>query len=191
MKQLIAYIQERISVSEADLDLILSRFHYEKLAKGTQLTSSGLSTQKLYFVCKGCLRIFYINEAGQDATRFFAFENQFATALVSFINTSPSSEYLQALEESEVFAITHNDFYNLLEEVPQWEKFYRQYLEFAYVNNTNRLFAMVTMDASERYCELLKQNPLIVQRLPNKIVASYLNISQETLSRIKAKVIMS
>lgn len=189
MKQLIAYIQDRVKVTEEELDIILSRFHYEKLAKGTQLNSSGLTTQKLYFVCKGCLRIFYINEAGQDATRFFAFENQFATALVSFINTSPSSEYLQALEASEVYAITHADFYNLLDEVPQWEKFYRQYLEFAYISNTNHLFSMITMDAAERYNGLLKQNPLIVRRLPNKIVASYLNISQETLSRIKSKAI--
>lgn len=187
MKQLIDYIQDRIEVNDEELDVILSFFQYEKLKKGEQLSSSGVNSQKLYFVCKGCLRIFYINEAGQDATRFFAFENQFATALVSFINSSPTSEYLQALEISEVYSITHSDFYNLLELVPKWEKFYRQYLEFAYVNNTNRLHAMVTMDASERYNELLKQNPQIVQRLPNKIVASYLNISQETLSRIKSK----
>ncbi|WP_121964634.1 Crp/Fnr family transcriptional regulator [Myroides sp. N17-2] len=187
MKQLIEYIQDRVKVSDEELDTILSFFRYEKLQKGEQLTSSGVNSQKLYFVCKGCLRIFYINEAGQDATRFFAFENQFATALVSFINSSASSEYLQALEVSEVYSITHADFYNLLELVPRWEKFYRQYLEFAYINNTNRLQAMVTMDAAERYNELLKLNPQIVQRLPNKIVASYLNISQETLSRIKSK----
>lgn len=187
MKQLITYIQDRIDVNDEELDCILSRFQYEKLAKGTQLSSSGLNTQKLYFVCKGCLRIFYINEAGQDSTRYFAFENQFATALMSLINGDASSEYLQALEESEVYSITHADFYNLLDCVPKWEKFYRKYLEFAYVNNTSRYFAVVTMDASERYKQLLSQDPIIVRRLPNKIVASYLNVSQETLSRIKSK----
>ncbi|MDM1044560.1 Crp/Fnr family transcriptional regulator [Myroides sp. 1354] len=187
MKQLIAYIQDRIDVTEAELDLILSFFKYEKLKKGAQLNAGIGQTQKLYFVCQGCLRIFYINEAGQDTTRFFAFENQFATTLVSFIQGNSAEEYMQALEESEVYVITHHHFYELLEAVPQWEKFYRKYLEFAYINNTSRLFAMVTMDAVTRYQDLLYQSPQIVRRLPNKIVASYLGVSQETLSRIKAK----
>ncbi len=69
------------------------------------------------------MRIFYITEDGQESTRYFAFENQFATALVSFITTSPSDEYIQAVETSEVYFITHKDFYHLLEVVPQWENF--------------------------------------------------------------------
>ena len=187
MKQLITYIQERIDVTEEELDLILSFFKYEKVKKGEQLNAGVGQTQKMYFVCKGCLRIFYINEAGQDTTRFFAFENQFATTLVNFIQGSSAEEYMQALEESDVYVITHYHFYELLELISQWEKFYRKYLEFAYINNTSRLFAMVTMDAVTRYQDLLCQNPQIVRRLPNKIVASYLGVSQETLSRIKAK----
>lgn len=187
MKQLIAYIQERIEVTEDELDVILSFFKYEKLKKGEQLNAGVGQTQKLYFVCKGCLRVFYINEAGQDTTRFFAFENQFATTLVSFIQGNSAEEYMQALEDSDVYVIAHHEFYQLLELLPQWEKFYRKYLEFAYVNNTSRLFAMVTMDAGTRYQNLLSQSPQIVQRLPNKIVASYLGVSQETLSRIKSK----
>ncbi|MGG5505883.1 MULTISPECIES: Crp/Fnr family transcriptional regulator [unclassified Myroides] len=187
MKQLITYIQERIDVTAEELDLILSFFTYEKIKKGEQLNAGIGQTQKLYFVCKGCLRIFYINEAGQDATRFFAFENQFATTLVNFIQGNSADEYMQALEESDVYVISHHHFYELLDLVPQWEKFYRKYLEFAYINNTSRLFAMVTMDAAKRYQDLLCQSPQIVRRLPNKIVASYLRVSQETLSRIKAK----
>jgi FixJ family two-component response regulator len=75
-----------------------------------------------------------------------------------------------------------------LEIIPEWEKFYRSYLENAYVTNTNRLMSFITMDATERYRQLLSQSPIIVKRLPNKMVASYLNISQETLSRLKSKV---
>ncbi|WP_413512904.1 Crp/Fnr family transcriptional regulator [Myroides odoratus] len=187
MKQLITYISDRIDVNESELDTILSFFTFEKVPKGKQINAGIGQAQKLYFVCKGCLRVFYINEAGQDSTRYFAFENQFATTLVSFIQGENAEEHMQALEMSDVYSIKHRDFYALLEQVPQWEKFYRKYLEFAYINNTNRLFAMVTMDAGMRYRQLLSQSPQIVRRLPNKIVASYLNISQETLSRIKAK----
>lgn len=72
--------------------------------------------------------------------------------------------------------------------VPKWKDFYSIYLEKAYVNNSKRLMSFTTLNASERYNQLFKINPNIVKRLPNKIVASYINISQETLSRIKSKV---
>ncbi|MDR2223611.1 MAG: Crp/Fnr family transcriptional regulator [Flavobacteriaceae bacterium] len=188
VEQLIDYIKKHTSVNHQELDIILSKFTFEQYNKGIQLTEANTDKQKLYFVCHGCLRIYYINEAGVDATRYFAFENQFATALVSLISRKPSEEYIQALEETTVYAITHQNFLLLLDEIPSWEKFYRHYLEIAYLNNTDRLYTLSTMDASKRYEELLNQNPEVVQRLPNKMVASYLNISQETLSRIKTKI---
>ncbi|WP_341843265.1 hypothetical protein [Chitinophaga caseinilytica] len=131
---------------------------------------------------------FFITEDGQDATRYFAFEGQFATALVSFITGERSEEFIQAVEETEVFSIAHDDFYRLLELIPQWEKFYRIYLEIAYVTNTKRLMSFLTLDAKEKYRRLMEDSPHIVQRLSNKMVASYLNISQETLSRLKSKL---
>jgi CRP-like cAMP-binding protein len=91
------------------------------------------------------------------------------------------------VEPSQLLYISHVDFLNLLALVPQWGKFYQHYLEWGYVNNTNRLMSFLTLSAHERYRKLLNENPVIVQRLPNKLVASYLNISQETLSRLKAK----
>lgn len=134
------------------------------------------------------MRIFLFNEDKLDATRYFAFENQFATALVSFITGEPSEEFIEAAEHSELLYITYTNFYFLLEKIPQWEKFYRHYLEKAYVNNTKRLMSFLTLDATEKYRELLNENPIIVRRLPNKMVASYLNIFQETLSRLKSKL---
>ncbi len=120
-------------------------------------------------------------------TRRIIFENAFSTTLVGFITRKPSKEYTQALEPTTLLYITRDDFYTLLKDVPEWEKFYRLYLEYAYVNNTNRLMSFITLDASERYRQLLEENPEIVLRLPNRIVASYLNVSPETLSRLKSK----
>lgn len=152
------------------------------------LLMDGRSSQRTFFVVKGCLRIFFINEKGQDSTRYFAFEGQFATALVSFITSKPSEEFIQAVEDSEVYYSTHKNFYLLLDIIPQWEKFYRIYLEVAYVTNTKRLMSFLIQDALEKYRKLLNENPTIIQRLSNKMVASYLNISQETLSRLKSKL---
>lgn len=182
------YIRDRISVTDEELALILSFFKPLKARKNQLLITQGQTSQRTFFVGKGCLRIYFINEEGQHATRYFAFENNFATALMSFITGEPTQEYIECVENSELLFINQKDFYHLLEIVPSWEKFYRCYLEKAYVNNTNRLMSFVTTDALERYMNLLRESPDIVKRLPNKMVASYLNISPETLSRLKSKV---
>jgi len=185
---LIAYIRSKIYVTEDEMATILSCFRPIKIKKNELLLTNGQSSQRTFFVVKGCLRIFFINEEGQDSTRYFAFENQFATALVSFITSEPSEEFIQAVEDSEVYYITHKKFYHLLDIVPQWEKFYRIYLEIAYVTNTKRLMSFLIQDALEKYRQLLGENPIVARRLSNKMVASYLNISQETLSRLKSKL---
>lgn len=186
-KQLINYIKRIINVTNEELDKILSCFKPLEVEKNELLLIQGQTSQRTFFVGNGCLRIFFITEDGQEATRYLAFENNFATALCSFISNEPSLEFIQALEPTELLYISHKDFYHLLDLIPEWGKFYRHYLEKAYVNNTNRLMSFLTLDATERYKRLLNINPEIVQRLPNKIVATYLNISQETLSRLKSK----
>jgi len=187
-KPLYSYIKNKISVTEDEMATILSYFKPLRTRKNDILLSNGENSQRTFFVIKGCLRIFFINDDGQDSTRYFAFENQFATALVSFITTGPSDEFIQAVEDSEVYYITHKNFHHLLDIIPQWEKFYHQYLEIAYVTNTKRLMSFLIQDALEKYRQLLAENPMIVRRLSNKMVASYLNISQETLSRLKSKL---
>jgi hypothetical protein len=90
--------------------------------------------------------------------------------------------------DSELLYMDRKDFYHLVESLPAWEKFYRHQLEYAYVVNTNRLMSFITNDATERYLLLMKENPEIIKRLPNRLVANYLNITQEGLSRLKSKL---
>lgn len=186
--QLQQYIERTITVSASEMETILAHFHPQTVQKNEFLVRQGQISNRIHFVVSGCLRFYFTNEEGQEATRYFAFENHFATALCSVISGKPSDEFLQAVEHSELLVISREDFLHLPELVPAWEKFYRHYLEKAYVNNTNKLMSLLTLDATERYRQLLSQHQRIVQRLPNKLVASYLNISQETLSRVKSKI---
>lgn len=181
------YIRERVTLSDMELGTVLSRFKLTDTQKNAFLLSQGQTGRCSYFVAEGSLRIFFLDESGREATRYVALENRFATALVSFITGKPSDEFIQVLEPGKVLYITRDDFYGLFETVPAWEKFYRNYLETAYVNNTGRLMSFLTMDASEKYRQLWAENPELLQRMSNKSVASYLNISQETLSRLKSK----
>lgn len=151
------------------------------------LLEKGKICQHMFFIARGCLRILLIDEAGQEATRFLLFEGQMGTAFPSFIMKQPSKASIQCIEPSEMLTISYNDYQRLINEMPGWETMTRLNLERAYIDAIERIESLITMDARERYDILLKQNPRIVQRLPNKIVADYLGISQETLSRLKSK----
>lgn len=188
--ELTNFIRRNIDINDEDLKTVLSYFQSVKKHKNEILLPKGKNSQVSYFVIKGCLRLFYLDEEGKDITRYIAFENQFATELVSFITNQPAQEAIQVIENSELLYITHEDFRHLMTIVPVWKDFYSIYLEKAYVNNAKRLISFTTLNASERYKKLFKINPDIVKRLPNKVVASYINISQETLSRIKAKFLL-
>jgi len=188
LKQALAdYIGNIVLLNDEQLDLALSFFKPSSHVKLELLVSEGMVGQYMNFVVKGCLRIYFIREDGQEATRHFAFENQFATGLASFITEMPSMENLQVMEDSELLRISRRDFYYLLNVIPAWEKFYRYYLENAYINNLQIFQREITKDAELRYKELLDRNPEVVRRLSNKVVASYLNMSPETLSRMKSR----
>jgi CRP-like cAMP-binding protein len=109
------------------------------------------------------------------------------TSLSSFISQEASFEFLEALENSELYTIKRGDFYELIEHYSELGLFYKNLLEKAYIYLNKRIENLVTLDAKERYNNLLKENPIYVQRISNKILATYLDISQETLSRLKAK----
>ncbi|WP_183568383.1 Crp/Fnr family transcriptional regulator [Mucilaginibacter sp. SP1R1] len=186
-EKLSEHIRSIVFLTEEQLKLALSHFKPANFQRNEFLVNEGEVSKHIHFVVKGCLRIFFIREDGQEATRHLAFEQQFATGLASFITETPSREYIQAMEETELLRITRKDFYYLLNIIPAWEKFYRNYLEIAYINNLQIYQREVTKDAELRYKELLDHNPEIVRRLSNKVVASYLNMSPETLSRIKSR----
>ncbi|MBB5638719.1 CRP-like cAMP-binding protein [Pedobacter cryoconitis] len=182
-------ILNRITISQTNLDTVLSCFKELQVCKEEILLAEGETSKRMYFVKKGCLRIYFLQADGAEATRYLAFENNFATGLTGFISQQPSQENIQALEKTEVLYISREDFYTLLDQIPEWEKFYRSYLEAAYVTNTKRLMSFITMDATERYQSLLTEHPTIMQRLSNRLVANYLGISQEALSRLKHRLL--
>jgi CRP-like cAMP-binding protein len=189
MKEALAeFIQKKVSVSKEEMELILSFFKPHTVKKKELLLQEGGRSNKMYFVVKGCLRIYFMKEVGTEVTRRIIFENDSSSSMVSFITGQPSKEYIEAVIHTELLYMDRKDFYYLVETLPAWEKFYRRQLEYAYVINTNRLMSFITNDATERYLSLLKENPEIVKRLPNRLVANYLNITQEALSRLKSKL---
>ena len=181
-------IKEKIQLSEEQLTLVLSCFKLLSVSKNEILLAEGQTADRLFFIKKGCLRLYYDKDDNNGSTRFMAFENTFLTSIVSFISREPALEYIQAVENSELWYITHKDFFNLKENIPSWEKLYIYILEYGLTVITSRLNSLLTKNATERYKSLLKNNPELIQRLSNINLAAYLNISPETLSRLKATI---
>jgi CRP-like cAMP-binding protein len=186
-EQLKRYLSLNISITDGRLDEIAKQFKPLTVKRNTVLLSQGENCNRLYFVNKGCIRTYYITEQGHEKTRFIAFEGMIITSLSGFISQQPSFEFVGTLEDSELLCISHDKFYTLVNEFPEWRKFYLKLLELAYIYQNKKIEELVTLSAGERYESLMKEHPVYIQRLSNKILASYLDISQETLSRLKSK----
>lgn len=186
LKQLIL---DKIDLDENQLEFICSFFKPLHVAKNERLLEQNQVANRLFFISKGCLRLYYTTDDADDGlTRFMAFENTFLTSMVSFISQEPALENIQAVEKSELLYINYADFFYLKTKIPAWEKFYIYLLEYGLTVITSRLNGLLTQNASERYKTLLKNNPEWIQRLSNTNLAAYLNISPETLSRLKSTI---
>lgn len=180
------YLSDKISLSPEHEALVDSCFRQKNAKRNEILVQKGSVAKYIYFVVKGCLRIFLVADDGSESTRFLIFENNWGTAFPSFITGKPSVAAIQSLEVSEILMLSFNDRQRLLDAIPGWETMYRIGLEQDYIASIQRIESLITMDSKTRYQVLMDTRPEIIRRLPNKIVADYLGISQETLSRLKA-----
>lgn len=158
----------------------------QSMPKGTIVVEEGKVCHYLYFLKKGAVRGFH-NLDGKEVTYWFAFENTFATSLYSFISRKPALETICFMEDSEVVILHYDDLQKLYKTHPEIEHLGRLLDEHYYVMLEERMFSYMFRTAKERYENLVKTTPHILQRMPLGHIASYLGISQETLSRIRNK----
>ncbi|WP_207492607.1 Crp/Fnr family transcriptional regulator [Aridibaculum aurantiacum] len=157
------------------------------LSKHEHLVKEGKTCRHLYFLQHGALRGYY-NIDGKDTTYWFAFENDFATSFHSFTTQQPAIENIQLLEGSVLWAISKDNLTKLLEQYHEIERLVRIVYEKYYLRLEERFVNAQFKTATERYQEMLLATPHIVERVPLGHIASYLGISQETLSRIRSRL---
>lgn len=185
---MLAYIRVLMPLSQEEFDRFRDRFVIMRYKRNEFLVREGEICQFNYFVIKGSFRMYQINEEGQELTRYFAFENKFGTNLTSLIEGNPSFENLQALEPLEVLRISKTDFFQLVETEPAVNKIYLNILQNAYITSQKRIYDLQGMTALDRLRWLLEQYPMILTRIPSRMIASYLGITPYTLSRLKAQL---
>ena len=156
-------------------------------SKNDYLLREGKTCRHLYFLQKGALRGYY-NLEGKEITHWFAFEEDFVTSFHSFITQQPSVENIQLLEGSILWAISKESLTGLMNQYHEIERLVRIAYEKYYIRLEDRYVNAHFKTASERYVELLQQAPHILNRVHLGYIASYLGISQETLSRVRSRL---
>ena len=186
--QLLSYIQALAPLTEEEFSKFKDQFVIQKVKRNEYLLREGEICNFNLFVCKGTLRMYHVNLEGQELTRYFAFENKFGTSLTSLIEGKPAFENIQAVEKSVVLKVSKTHFLNLVETVPQVNLIYRNMLEQAYITSQKRIYDFQGKSALERLKWLMQHQPGILNRIPSRLIASYLGITSYTLSRIKAEL---
>ncbi|WP_157231596.1 Crp/Fnr family transcriptional regulator [Cecembia lonarensis] len=157
------------------------------MPKGKDLQSIGHTCRTIYYVEKGLARTYYYKD-GNDITELFAFENSLIARAESLFTGNPSKKGIQLLEDSILIGIPSPDLFNLYDQHHDIERLFRRIFEAAYVETVNRIESLQFHTAEERYKDLLSTSPNLLQRVPLKHIASYLGITQVSLSRIRAQI---
>lgn len=187
MNSFFDHIDQYYKLSQEAKHAIAKTLQQHSLSKNTLLAAEGKICQHMYFIEKGCVRGYY-NLDGKEVTYWFAFENSFVTSFYSFISRKPAFENIQLIEDCHLFSISYDDLQSLYANFPEIERIVRIINESYYVRLEERFVAAQFKTAKERYAGLLDFSPHILQRMPLGYIASYLGISQETLSRIRGKI---
>jgi CRP-like cAMP-binding protein len=181
-------LDEKIELTGAEKELCKSFFTPKKLRKRQYSLQEGDVCRQVAFVEKGMLRSYTIDEKGNEHIMQFAFEGWWISDHFSFLTGEPAVYNIDALEDSELLLLSRQAEEELLQKIPKFERYFRILLQNSLIATQRRLISSLSQTAEERYHELINGCPTIPQRVPQHMMASFLGITPETLSRIRKQV---
>lgn len=181
-------VSESIGITEEEFDFCKTLFQPKKLRKKRFLLGEDDVCKYTAFVEKGLLRSFIIDEKGAEHILQFSLEGWWVADLSSFLTGEPSKFNIEALEDCELLLITKPSWDLLLAKIPSFERYFRILIENNLIVTQKRLIASFSDTAEEKYQKLLQNFPHILQRVPQHMIASYLGITRETLSRVRGQI---
>ena len=184
-KNIYQTISNYIEISDEEWLLYSSMLKVREISKKTIILNEGSICKDVFFINKGAVRFYFIDNNGEEKTFHFALENTFATDYKSFLKEKPSSYSIQTLEDSEVVIMSLEMLLNGYKILKNGEKLGRLLAEDYFFMFNDKIQAIYTQTPLERYHNLTKKIPKIFQRVPQHLIASYLNISSVHLSRLK------
>ena len=182
-----AYFEGKTKLTEEQFRLIESVFDSRKLKKGECLQREGETPKYGGFVISGCLRSYVVDDSGKEHIIQFAPENWWISEFESAIKNEPAKYFIDAIEDSELVLITRSASDELRKISPKYQEFVLQATSEAYIQLERRISSTISLTLEERYTELTSNYPDIIQRLPQHMIASYMGLTPETLSRVRKR----
>lgn len=179
-----AHLQELITLTDGEFEYLCSHFQPKKYKKHTIILHPGDRVHNEYFVVKGLLKTFLTDEDGKEHIWQFAMENWWVSDYQALHHQTPATFAIQCLEEVTLLQLSYSDRNKLCSEMHKFEHFSRMKVTSGFLNMQNRVMALLKNDAQSRYQQLLQQYPTLIQRVPKALIASYIGVSRETLSRL-------
>lgn len=182
------YINNYIDLTEKEIAFLRSNTNYKKYLKGHYIVQQGAVCKHTNFIISGCTKNFYVDQQGQEHIVTFAIENWWSADLSSFITQTPSDFNVKCIEATEVIQFTYQNQDEIFQNIPKMETLFRKLLEKALVSSQKRIVNNFSLSAKDQYLYFKKQFSSIEQRVPQYMVASYLGITKEFLSKIKTEL---
>lgn len=179
------YLLNQIQLSDEELEMIREVTVVRKLRKNQYLLQEGDIWRFNAFITKGCLRTYSVNDKSNEHIINFAIENWWIGDRESLLNGTPSRFNIDAIEDSEVLLISKDNFAILTKKIPQFQDLVNLIIERSFVASQNRINSTISHSAEEKYKNFMEKQGHIAVRVPQHMVASYLGITPETLSRIR------
>lgn len=182
------HIKEHVNATEIDLQLFNSSLTEISLEKGQFLLKPGTNVKHEYFVIKGCLKAYYLDEKGNKHIIQFAIENWWIGDFDAFHNKIASKLYIEAIEDSKLLSLNYNTLQKIYTEAPIFERYFRILTTKAFISQRKRILSTQEKNTQERYLEFCTSYPNIEDRVPNYDIANYLGVSPENLSRVRKQI---
>lgn len=178
-------ILKNFSFSEEEVQYINAKFKKIELSKGTILLKPNIAVDCHYYTYSGCLRSYFIQKSGKETTIQFAVNDWWISDYTSYFSTEKSIMSIECIQNAVVYRISKTDMEELYQKMPRVESFFRVKLEKAFASFQKRILEHLTLSAKDRYTKFITNYPDIEQHVKNYHIASYLGITNESLSRIR------
>ncbi|MCF6403113.1 Crp/Fnr family transcriptional regulator [Chitinophaga filiformis] len=188
MERLINYLLHFGHLNEQQIELIKSKVIIKTTKKDKYYHEAGKVPGEVIFLVEGIMRVVYYNNKGDEITKYFIDQNNFVADINSYNQRIPSTEYIQAIVDCEYLVLTRTAMEELSMTIIGWDTIISKITAKALAEKINRISPMMTEDAKERYLMFLNNFPTLANRIPLSYIASYLGITQSSLSRIRRTI---